>query len=59
MTEAEQYFRLPGHNFKQHVKSTLIEQLNKTELGKELLTFRLKKCKEFWIYKLKTLKPQT
>ena len=55
--EADQHFRLPGHNFNRHTKLTLIKQLNNTELDKELLTFRLKKCEDFWIHKLKTLKP--
>ena len=32
---------------------TLIERLNNTKL----LRFRLKKREDFWIYKLKTLKP--
>ena len=54
--EEDQYFRLPGHNFNRHAKFTLLEQLNYTELNKELLTFRLKKREDFWIHKLKTLK---
>ena len=33
------------------------EQLNNTELDKELLTFRLKKCEDFCINKLDTLLP--
>ena len=40
--EADQYFRLPHHNLNQHVKFTLIEQLNKTEL----LTFRFQKSED-------------
>ena len=56
-TEAGQRVRLSGHNFNRHTKCTLIEQLNNTELNKELLTFRLKKRDEFWIHKLKILKP--
>ena len=36
--EADQHFRLPGHNFNWQAKFTLLEQLNKTELDKELLT---------------------
>ena len=55
--EVDQHFRLPGHNFNRHAKFTLIEQLNNTEIDKELLTFTLKKCEDFWIHKLKTLKP--
>ena len=55
--EAVQYFKLPRQNYNGHAKFTLIEQLNNTELERELLTFRLKKRKDFWIQKLKTLKP--
>ena len=44
--EADQHFRLPVHSYSQHAKFTLIEQLNDTELDRELLTFRLKKCEE-------------
>ena len=36
--EADQHFRLPGHNFNWQAKFTLLEQLNKTDLDKELLT---------------------
>ena len=36
--EADQHFRPPGHNFNWQAKFTLLEQLNKTELDKELLT---------------------
>ena len=54
---ADQHFRLPAHNFNRHTKFTLTEQLSNTELDKHLLTFRLKKRKDFWIHKLKTLKP--
>ena len=53
MPEADQHFRLPGHNFNRHAKFTLIEQSNNTEFDKELLTFGLKKRKDFWIHKLK------
>ena len=38
-------------------KFTLIEHLKNAELDKVLLTFRLKKRENFWINKLKTLKP--
>ena len=54
---ADQHFRLTGHNLNRHVKLTLIEQFNNTELDKELLTFRLKKRENFWIRKLKSLEP--
>ena len=48
-------FRLPGHNLNKHAKFTLIEQLNDTNVDKELLKHRLKKREGFWIIKLKTL----
>ena len=35
--QADQHFRLPGHNFNKHAKFTLIEQLNDTNIEKELL----------------------
>ena len=55
--QPDQHFRLPGNNFNIHKKFTLIEQLNDTNIGKELLNYRLKKREEFWIIKLKTLQP--
>ena len=35
--QADQHFWLPGHNFNKHAKFTLIEQLNDTNIDKELL----------------------
>ena len=55
--DADQHFGQPGRNFNQHPKFTLTEQVNNTELAKELLTFRLKKPRNFWIQKLKTIEP--
>ena len=47
--QANQYFRLPGHNFNKHAKFTLIEQLNDNcgmiNDNKELLKYRLKNMK--------------
>ena len=40
--QADQHFRLPGHNLNKHAKFTLIEQLNDTNIDKELLKYRLK-----------------
>ena len=57
MPQADQYSRLPGPNFNRHAKFTQTEQLNNTELDKKLPTFRLKKREDFWIHKVKTLKP--
>ena len=55
--QADKNFRLPGHNFNKHAKFTLIEQLNNTNIDKELLKYRLKKSEDFSIIKLKTLQP--
>ena len=55
--EADQHFRLPGHQFNKHAKFTLIEQLNKTNDNKSLMSNRLKKREDFWIIELQTLKP--
>ena len=55
MLQADHHFRLPGHNFNKHAKFTLIEQLNDTNIEKEILKYKLKKCEDFWIIKLKTL----
>ena len=41
--QADQHFRLPAHNFNKHAKFTLIEQLNDTNIDKELLKYKLKK----------------
>ena len=41
--QADQHFPLPGHNFIKHAKFTLIEQLNDTNIDKELLKYMLKK----------------
>ena len=42
LVQADQHFRLHGHNFNKHAKFTLIEQLNETNIDKELLRYRLK-----------------
>ena len=61
--EADQNFKLPGHNFNPHAKFTLIQQSNNTEERvsnmwiKELATCRLKEREDFWIHNLKVLKP--
>ena len=57
LLQADQQFRLPGHNSNKHSKFTLIEQLNDTNIDKQLLKHRLKKREDFWIIKLKTLLP--
>ena len=40
--QADQHFRLPGYNFNKHSRFTLIEQLDDTNIDKELLKYRLK-----------------
>ena len=35
--QADQQFRLPGHNFNKHAKFTSIEQVNNTNIDKKLL----------------------
>ena len=55
--QAVQHFKLLIHNFKQHVRFTLIEQLDNVNIEKDLATLRLKKREEFWIQKLETLCP--
>ena len=44
-------------NLNKHAKFTLIEQLNDTNIDKELLKHRLKNREDVWIIKLKTLQP--
>ena len=55
--QADQHFRLPNHNFNQHARFTLIEQLDNIKIDKDLATLRLKKREDFWIEKLKALHP--
>ena len=45
------------HNFNQHAKFILIEQLGNINIDKDLVTLRLKKREYFWILRLKTLQP--
>ena len=53
--QADRHFRLLRHNFNKNAKFTLIEQLNDTNLNKELLKYRLKKRVDFWIKKFTAL----
>ena len=55
--QADQHFNLPNHNFNQHARFTLIEQLDNMRIDKDLATLRLKKREDFWIETLKTLDP--
>ena len=54
---ADQHFKLPDHNFNQHARFILIEQLDNMRIDKDLATLRLKKREDFWIETLKTLHP--
>ena len=55
--QADQHFKLPNHNFNQHARFTLIEQLVNMRIDKDLATLRLKKREGFGIETLKTLHP--
>ena len=55
--QANQHFKLPNHNFSQHVIITLIEQLDNMNTDKDLATPQLKIREDFWTEKLKTLHP--
>ena len=45
--QADQHFRLAGHNFNKHTEFTLIEHSNDTNIDKELLKYRLKIREDF------------
>ena len=57
LLQSDQHFRLPGHNFSTYTKFTLMEQLNDTNIDKELLKYRLKKTWEHLDYKTNNLQP--
>ena len=49
----------PGHSFNLHAKFTLIEQLSNIHTtNNDTLKFRLKRCEDFWIKKLKNANPE-
>ena len=52
--QADQHSKLPYHNFNQHARFTLVEQLDNVNMDKDLARLWLKKREDFWI---KTLKP--
>ena len=53
------HFRKEGHNFIQHAKFTLIEELTEMEnVTKATLKLRLKRREDFWILKLDSLSPK-
>ena len=41
------HFKLPNHNFNQHTRFTLIEQLDSVNIDKHLATLQLKKREDF------------
>ena len=51
----DQHFKLLGHNFNQHAKFNLIEQVDNINIDKDLATLRLKNREDFRILRLKTL----
>ena len=53
-----QHFNNQTHNFTEHAKFIIIEQLKKTNCGKEELRRRLEHREDFWIKTLQTLNPQ-
>ena len=55
--QTDQHFKVPNHNFHQHARFILIEQLDNMRIDKDLATLRLKKREDFWIETLKTLDP--
>ena len=54
-TPQADHFKLPDHNFNQHARFTLTEQLDNMRIDKDSATLRLKKREDFWIETLKTL----
>ena len=53
--QADHHTQLTRQNFNKHATFTLIEQLDDTNMDKEVLKYRLKKREDFWVKKLKTL----
>ena len=51
------HFNDENHSFNEDARFTIIEQLNNTNEAKAILTERLKRREDFWIKKLKTMRP--
>ena len=51
------HFGLPDHDFEKHAKFTFIEKITKKELSELQMTNLLLRREDFWILKLRTLKP--
>ena len=52
------HFQKKGHNFNNHAKFSIIDQLTNLSKDKETLTERLIERENFWIQKLDTLYPK-
>ena len=50
-------FQLPRHNFNEHARFTLVEQVQNKGITRETFRDRLEHREDFWIGKLKTLIP--
>ena len=55
--EFDQHFQLPGHNFTEHARFTLIEKMNTGPSKGQTHTQRLENREDFWMLQLKTIKP--
>ena len=55
--EFDQHFQLPGHNFSEHARFTLIEKMNTGPPKGQTHTQRLENREDFWMLQLKTIKP--
>ena len=51
------HFQLHNHNFTEHARFTLIEQVNTGKLLGQAKTHRLENREDFWMLELKTIKP--
>ena len=53
----DKHFDTPGHNFNEHARFILIEQLRTTNTNKETTTQLLEQREDFWMQELKTIVP--
>ena len=51
-------FQMPGHDFNDHAKFTIIEEVCNKSLSKLKIHSLLEHREDFWILKLQTLVPQ-
>ena len=52
------HFQLPNHDFTEHARFTLIEQMNTALPKGQTNTQRLENREDFWMLRLKTIKPK-